>query len=220
MCKAADNVCLMEESIIVWKDLTHICPFSLVKQVTLVFKGEGILYAEAERLAFQVTREEAFCGRKMLKTTSGLYMVMNTAKNDLPRLLIREMKNKTEKLDLEAAHGVARAELDGNVATLMDAVTRNSISICHNTEILMAAIKSMDGNHIVIKDVFDREKILFTHQGIVFLPDCTAITNFTLIDFENKRNCIAEFKISFKISNQTMRAKVSIALTNWKKEQK
>ena len=67
----------------------------------------------------------------------------------------------------------------------------------------MAAIKSMDGNHIVIKDVFDREKILFTHQGIVFLPDCTVITNFTLIDFENTRNCTAEFKISFKISNQT-----------------
>ena len=74
-------------------------------------------------------------------------------------------------------HAVARAELDGNIATLMDAVTRNSISTCHNTEIQMAAIKSMDGNHIVIKDVFYREKILFTYQGILFLPDCSVITN-------------------------------------------
>lgn len=91
-CTAIDHVCRMDESIIIWKDLTHICPFSLVKQVALVFKGEGILYAEKERLAFQITKDEEFCGRKMLKTTSGLYLVMDTAKNDMERLLIRDMK--------------------------------------------------------------------------------------------------------------------------------
>lgn len=57
----------------------------------------------------------------------------------------------------------------------------------------MAAIRN--------KDVFDREKI--SHQGIVFVPVCSVITNFKQFDFENKNNCIAEFKISFKIGNKT-----------------
>lgn len=67
----------------------------------------------------------------------------------------------------------------------------------------MAALRSLNDRHVIIKDVFDREKILYSHQGIIFLPDCSVITNFTLLDFENKYNCIAEFKISFKIGNKT-----------------
>ena len=197
-CFAENRTCQMESSIIVWDDIVHRCPFSLVKTANLTHFSNGLFFDKQNKLAFQVTSKENNCQRNMLRTTQGLYLVLNKPINRLPLLIVFELANSSSThIDLRATHELMLAENDGAYFELNKRIEMNRIKICKNVASLFNIIPE---KYNVITDYNGNERIYVARHGAIYIPSCLAINNFTIVKTEK---CVEEFSINFILNNQT-----------------
>ena len=191
-------------------------------QVNLIRVGHediktGLYFDKEKQLAFQIKEIITGCGYEFMKTTSGLYLLdYISSKKFLKELYtsyvtenredqvkyIRETSKTWDSWEME--HHMTEAEIDGAAYNVKRTVDSNTRKLCDITFNIINNYKRFNNVYFIINDINEKEIILYTNHGIIFIPTCIAISNFTVKDFSisnenNVEECINEFEIIFSI---------------------
>ena len=198
-CVATDSACRMDNSIIIYNNLIQDCPFSKIKQLNLLHMANAVLYSKELKLAFKVQKVETHCFREMMVTSEGLYIVANSISNNLPSLLVQDIRNRTDSTNLKEVDEVLISKTDGMSLELAALLQATQTQLCQNLVMFLKQLKNAPGSYEVFKDWHGNERVFYSAHGAVFLPTCVVIEEFTLIG-RGKLNCTAEFAASFKFN--------------------
>ena len=216
-CQPVDQFCRMTNSIIVWDDIITKCPLTAIQSLILSKTKNNVYFDKIDRLAFRVIGTDYFCdGVKFYKTTSGLYLLDKTINKDFftkgnyfQNMVRSKAVDQTRQWDSwKMEHSMAESELDGAIFDAKISIYKNSIRYCNIMHSMINNIKHLNDKYSVVNDPDGNEIVLHSRHGIVFVPQCVKIFNFTFLDFSinnklQESGCIDEFKITFNIGTVT-----------------
>ena len=200
-CTAKEKFCKMDNSIIVWdSNIINSCPFTRHVSLNLTHKEHGILYDSKNKLVFQVMSIEKHCNMSMFVTSQNLYLVAKTPSNNL-KPLMDKIQGKKKVVDLLTTHSILLSELDGSMLDVKLSLENNNHQICRNLALLLNHLRQKSNMYEIMVDHEGNERVFYNMYGVIFMPTCIAINNFTIL--EQKSDCSKDFLISFKIGNTT-----------------
>ena len=181
-CKVKDLVCILADSIIVWKKQVLLdCPFDLIDNSPHLFMiRNGFIIDEERKLAFSFKESVKFCDNELLYTVEGLYLSIFS---EFDKKL---MLNNQVKIDQNTIVDLVLAENDFKFLHEYSVLNRLINLECRMMQIILKILENMHDKFIQIDDSNNNKVIFYAKNYNLYLPTCTEITEIKLREKTSK----------------------------------
>ena len=211
-CKPYDFKCIFLSGIMIWtSSIIHTCPYQYMESGYFL-QSHDFLYAvptqnttiaknrtSASHLLFQLLEPVQSCNTTLYKTTEGLYITNASISND-------EFDQVTDFSQIEH---LTLADEDYNKFSLQE-LTASWQQMNQKRDCLMFQnyIKHLALDHrsklISVHNLQAEEITLYTSNGNVYMPKCTNVKSFTLIN--KTENCYEAYPVIISTNTTTITA--------------
>lgn len=161
----------------------------------------GNYFNEKERILLQVTEMTLQCPSKLelYKTTEGLYLMVNKGLNEKQKVDV--MKMKVKNTEVKSAYSFMMAEQDSDKRKAQKTLVEMNLRSCYSFSNNLASLGSQSDQYHVIRDYKGKKVVIYTNNGIIYLTDCTQVSNVEIVKETSK--CYENFGVIFKRGNIT-----------------
>ena len=194
-CRVNQYHCNLKNSIIVWdKDITSNCQLEIISSTNQMRLNDKTLFSKDEHLALVFSHFETNCNIEMFYTEEGLYGTINSLISNSTMKVKSELDNK------------ALAELilaDADFSKLVDSweIKHMQYIECKLFKLIVSNFMLNDKKYLLTTDKFNKELILYTEGGMLFLPDCIIVDE--IIIRNNSEKCFDGIPVNINLNNKT-----------------
>lgn len=198
-CTADLLECRMLDSIIIWESsIIHDCPYQYVDTMIFNYSVNSQTLLFNDKLLVQLEGDWFFdCNMQLIKSTEGFYLTRYTKAKGLQKAL--------ETPSLASSFSLSENDLISfeNRVKILKLEKRFCL-------MLLTVVNTVRDDGIKIFNIFDREGndlVLVNNEGVIFVPQCVAITDIEILE---GNRCFKDLAIRFRINDTLISAFLTV----------
>jgi len=196
-CYPLDLQCKQRNSIMVWSNHSvNICPYKVVRLINLDL-FDNVLVSDMENKMFQITNEEKICDNIHVYNTAEGFQLTTDSK---------ALQLESANSNIKIIDGLLLAEIDFNKRQIIELIVNifqsSNSKLCQLFKSIANIYSKIDDEYFKINDFNGNEAILYSDQGLIYVPQCLNINQIEIIN--ETKNCFKDIPIKTQIKNRTI----------------